>query len=404
MLMHKKETSRSSRVLVLVDESNVGSSVRTAGRGLDWLKLRDYLLGSTSGRELIEMVVYAGLPPAIPLWQDERDKKNKFVHWLRSNGFMVVTKDGAPAEEGHYKANVDVMMAIDALELSNQMHPDVVILVTGDADFAYLATQLRRSGVRVEVASVAQNLGNVLKAAANAIIDLAPLFRTFELKAPPESIPSQGTAGLAKHGRNGPPDRRSMGKGPPDWRTMGNRPPDRRTMGNRPPNRRSMGPLVEPRAVQGVEGASEGADPSFVIRHLRSSILTSDCRPPLPFSVSPCLPAFLINSSLFPISALGFSMSASVKMSRLEFSPRSPSHRVPCSSSDLPGLLHNEVRTPLFMPVGTHATVKAQLPQTLEDAGSQNPPCEYLSPSLAPGTGSVSAALAGFMAFRHELE
>ena len=33
--------------------------------------------------------------------------------------------------------------------------------------------------------------------------------------------------------------------------------------------------------------------------------------------------------------------------------------------------LHNEVQTPLFMPVGTKATVKAQLTQTLEDAGSQ---------------------------------
>ena len=33
--------------------------------------------------------------------------------------------------------------------------------------------------------------------------------------------------------------------------------------------------------------------------------------------------------------------------------------------------LHNEVKTPLFMPVGTQATVKAQLTQTLEDAGSQ---------------------------------
>jgi queuine tRNA-ribosyltransferase len=33
--------------------------------------------------------------------------------------------------------------------------------------------------------------------------------------------------------------------------------------------------------------------------------------------------------------------------------------------------LHNEVLTPLFMPVGTQATVKAQLPQTLEDSGSQ---------------------------------
>jgi uncharacterized LabA/DUF88 family protein len=180
----QKQDSKShqrSRVLILVDESNVGSSVRTAGRGLDWLKLREFLAGPSAGRELIEMVVYAGLPPAIPVWQEERDKKNKFMHWLRSNGFMVVTKDGSPAEEGRYKANVDVMMAIDALELSVEMRPDVVILVTGDADFAYLAIKLRRRGIRVEVASVAQNLGNILKSAANDVIDLAPLFRTFEM-------------------------------------------------------------------------------------------------------------------------------------------------------------------------------------------------------------------------------
>jgi uncharacterized LabA/DUF88 family protein len=179
------------RLLVLVDESNVGSSVRTAGRGLDWLKLRDFLAGPNTGRDLIEMVVYAGLPPAIPTWQDERDKKNKFVHWLRSNGFMVVTKDGAPAEEGHYKANVDVMMAIDALELSIEMRPDVVILVTGDADFAYLAIKLRRHGIRVEVASVAANLGNILRSAANDVIDLAPLFRTFEIKQVQDDPPAQ---------------------------------------------------------------------------------------------------------------------------------------------------------------------------------------------------------------------
>jgi uncharacterized LabA/DUF88 family protein len=186
--MRRKDsgTHHSSRLLVLVDESNVGTSVRTAGRGLDWLRLREFLAGPDSGRDLIEMVVYAGLPPPIPLWQEERDKKNKFVHWLRSNGFMVVTKDGAPAEEGHYKANVDVMMAIDALELSVEMQPDVVILVTGDADFAYLATKLRRRGIRVEVASVAQNLGNVLKSAANVVIDLAPLFRTFDLMPVPD--------------------------------------------------------------------------------------------------------------------------------------------------------------------------------------------------------------------------
>src|SRR5919109_3740576 len=175
------EGAARARLLVLVDESNVGSSVRMAGRGLDWLKLRDFLAGPNTGRELIEMVVYAGLPPAIPIWQDERDKKNKFVQWLRSNGFMVVTKDGSPAEEGHYKANVDVMMAIDALELSIEMRPDIVILVTGDADFAYLAIKLRRHGIRVEVASVAANLGHILRSAANDVIDLSPLLRTFEI-------------------------------------------------------------------------------------------------------------------------------------------------------------------------------------------------------------------------------
>ena len=176
------------RLLVLVDESNIGSSVRTAGRGLDWLKLRDFLAGPATGRDLIEMVVYAGLPPAIPAWYEERDRKNKFVQWLRANGFMVVTKDGSPAEEGRYKANVDVMMAIDALELSVEMRPDVVILVTGDADFAHLATKLRRHGIRVEVASVTANLGNTLRSAANDVIDLAPLFRTFEIMQVQDSL------------------------------------------------------------------------------------------------------------------------------------------------------------------------------------------------------------------------
>ncbi|HEX3818497.1 MAG TPA: hypothetical protein VHW03_09425, partial [Chthoniobacterales bacterium] len=55
------------------------------------------------------------------------------------------------------------------------------------ADFAELATKLRRRGIRVEVASATANLGSVLKAAANAVIDVAPLFRTFELMPVPEA-------------------------------------------------------------------------------------------------------------------------------------------------------------------------------------------------------------------------
>ena len=160
-----------------MDESNITSSAKGANRKLDWLKLQEFLVRE---RELIEMVVYAGLPPAMTEWQAERDKKNKFLHWLRSHGFLVVTKDGSPGAESHYKANVDVLMAIDAVELSVEMNPDVVVLVTGDADFAYLALQLRRRGIRVEAASTLETLGTGLKTAANEVIDLAPLLATFE--------------------------------------------------------------------------------------------------------------------------------------------------------------------------------------------------------------------------------
>ncbi|MBV9672785.1 MAG: NYN domain-containing protein [Verrucomicrobia bacterium] len=171
---------RTQRVLVFVDESNVVSSVRALGRKLDWLKLRDHLT-TDLGRELMEMVIYAGLPPQMPEWQIERDKKNKFLHWLRSNGFLVIAKEGSPGDGKHYKANVDVLMAIDAVELSIEMRPDVVVLVTGDADFAHLALQLRRRGIRVEVAATSQTMGTGLRGAANETIDLDPLFEQFEL-------------------------------------------------------------------------------------------------------------------------------------------------------------------------------------------------------------------------------
>jgi uncharacterized LabA/DUF88 family protein len=162
----------SQRVLIFVDESNVVSAVRGIERKLDWLKLRDHLVNAGPGQELIEMVIYARLPPPMPEWQTERDKKNKFLHWSRPNGFLVVTKEGSAGHGKHYKANVDVMMAIDGVELSVQICPGVLVLVTGDADFAHLALQLRRNGIRVEAAASAQTLGAGLKGAPNEVIDL----------------------------------------------------------------------------------------------------------------------------------------------------------------------------------------------------------------------------------------
>lgn len=167
-------------VLALVDESNLMGASRTLNRRLDWLLLREYLIDPAAGREPLEFVIYVGLPPSMPAYQEQRDKKLKFVHWLRTNGFLVVIKDGSPAEDGRYKANMDVMMAIDGIALATEMRPDIVVLVTGDSDFGYLALTLRRRGIRVEVAAIAQTLGNELRASANTIIDLRDLFDRFE--------------------------------------------------------------------------------------------------------------------------------------------------------------------------------------------------------------------------------
>ena len=173
------KTSR--RVLILADSDNTLIAAQSFNRRLDWKEIRDYLADPKEGRELIEMAIYVGLPPNRDRFADQRKTKEKFVYWAKSNGFLVVVKEGkAKGEE--YETNIDIVMAMDAIELAIEVRPDIVVLVTGDSDFAYLAEKLRRRGIRVEVASVEQALGNDLKMAANSVIDLIAIFDRFAAK------------------------------------------------------------------------------------------------------------------------------------------------------------------------------------------------------------------------------
>ncbi|MDR1049599.1 MAG: NYN domain-containing protein [Deltaproteobacteria bacterium] len=170
-----------SRLLVFVDEANVTKAAsKNFNKTFDWLKFRDYLENYGSHpRDLVEMVVYVGLPPATSEWADRRESKRHYIHWLKSQGFLVYEKNGQARNGGWYKANVDVIMAIDAMDLSLRIKPDTVVLVTGDADFAHLALTIRREGIKVEVASVPQTLSTELRSSANSVIDLTNLFDTF---------------------------------------------------------------------------------------------------------------------------------------------------------------------------------------------------------------------------------
>jgi len=167
------------RVLILADSDNTFLAAQRFNRKAEWEKLRDYLADPQEGRELIEMVIYVGLPPARERFEEQRKNKEKFIYWAKSKGFLVVAKEGK-AKGDEYETNIDIVMAMDAIELALEVHPDIVVLVTGDSDFAYLAEKLRRRGMRVEVASVEQSLGNELKLAANSVVDLIGIFNNFE--------------------------------------------------------------------------------------------------------------------------------------------------------------------------------------------------------------------------------
>ena len=167
------------KVMIFADSDNITIAAQNFNRKLDWQKIRDYLANPGEGRELVEMVIYIGLPPARDRFEDQRKAKEKLIYWAKSNGFLVVTKEGK-AKGDDFETDVDLVMAMDALEFALEVRPDIVVLLTGDSDFAYLAEKLRRRGIRVEVASVEQALGADLKNSANSVIDLIPVFDEFK--------------------------------------------------------------------------------------------------------------------------------------------------------------------------------------------------------------------------------
>jgi uncharacterized LabA/DUF88 family protein len=66
---------------------------------------------------------------------------------------------------------------LDVVDYVIAAKPNIVVIVTGDGNYAPLATWLRGRGVRVEVASAPNVVPQGFKQAANGFIDL---FQAFE--------------------------------------------------------------------------------------------------------------------------------------------------------------------------------------------------------------------------------
>ncbi|PJC87582.1 nuclease [Vibrio sp. HA2012] len=130
-------------VAVLVDVQNVYYTTRERYNAhfdynLFWRQV-------TSGRDVIKANAYA--------IASRDEKQRQFHHILRGIGFEVKLKPFIQRMDGSAKGDWDVGIAVDAIELAAEA--DVIVLVSGDGDFDYLAQRIREKyGKEVEVYGV----------------------------------------------------------------------------------------------------------------------------------------------------------------------------------------------------------------------------------------------------------
>jgi uncharacterized LabA/DUF88 family protein len=157
------------RVAVLADAQNLYHTAQSLhSRNVDYSSL---LEKAVADRELVRAIAYV-------IRADVPDEE-RFFDALVDIGFETKIKDIKTFGDGSKKADWDVGMSLDAVTLGDRV--DVVVLCTGDGDFARLCTHLRHEGARVEVMSFGESTADELVAAADNHMDLSDRAETFLL-------------------------------------------------------------------------------------------------------------------------------------------------------------------------------------------------------------------------------
>lgn len=148
---------KGKRLGIFVDGQNVYYSARLHyGKRLDYKKL---LLTLTRDRHLVKAVCYIVEQPSV-------DQEN-FINMLRYSGYAIRSRNLIRRADGSLKANWDVGMATDIINLIEKNNLDIVVLVTCDGDFTDLLKLLKPKGIRVEVAGFPYNTAMELKEIAD---------------------------------------------------------------------------------------------------------------------------------------------------------------------------------------------------------------------------------------------
>jgi uncharacterized LabA/DUF88 family protein len=161
------------RVALFIDGANLYATAKALTFDIDYKRLLALFRGKG---QLVRALYYTALVD-----DQEYSSIRPLIDWLDYNGYTMVTK---PTKEfidatgrRKIKGNMDIELAVDAMELAD--HLDHIVLFSGDGDFRSLVEALQHKGKRVSVVSTLTTtppmVADELRRQADQFIDLANL-------------------------------------------------------------------------------------------------------------------------------------------------------------------------------------------------------------------------------------
>ena len=171
------------KVIFFLDFANINRVASDKGIDLDYEDLLNYI---SEGRFMLDAHCYVPIDP-----RNEHKLDRKLEQLWRSR-YIVTTKVGSVAGDS-YKCNFDVEMTMDLLRIAYQAKPDIIVLGSGDSDFVPLVEELRKSGIRVEVASFENAAARNMILRGSGFISL-DYYLQERAENPPEGLTEEGNS------------------------------------------------------------------------------------------------------------------------------------------------------------------------------------------------------------------
>ncbi len=161
------------RIGLFIDGSNLYAAARALRFDIDYKRLLEIF---TKEGRLIRAFYYTAL-----IDDQEYSPIRPLVDWLDYNGYTMVTKPTKEFTDAtgrrKVKGNMDIELAIDAMEMAENL--DHIVLFSGDGDFRRLVEAVQRKGVQVTVVSTMRSqppmVADELRRQADTFIDLMDL-------------------------------------------------------------------------------------------------------------------------------------------------------------------------------------------------------------------------------------